>query len=207
LKLFLKVNKDILFRTLLLIFAFSFFTAKSAEYGNMLLAVNTLLLQFFFLFSYFIDGFAYAAEAIIGKYIGSKDSKNLKNTIFSLFKWGLGLSLPFTVVFFFWGDILLRILSDNLDIIVAAKPYLFWVVLIPVISFSAFLWDGIYIGATASSEMLITMLLATGVVYVPVYYLSINNLGNHGLWLALITFLLSRGIFQTLWARKAVFKF
>ncbi|NOZ46326.1 MAG: MATE family efflux transporter [Chlorobi bacterium] len=207
LKLFLSVNKDILLRTLLLIFVLSFFTAKSAEQGNIILAVNTLLFQFFFLFSYFVDGFAYAAEALVGKYIGANDNLNLKKSIISLFKWGVGLSLPFTLIFLFWGDVLLRILSDNVEIIEASKPYMFWIVLIPILSFAAFLWDGIYVGATASKAMLITMLLASFIIFMPVYYFTQSSLGNHGLWLSLILFLFGRGLFQTLWAPKAIFKF
>ncbi len=205
-KAFLNVNKDILIRTLLLLFVLSFFIAKSAEYGNVLLAVNTLLFQFFFVFSFFMDGFAFAAEALVGKYVGANDRKNLNALIKNLFKWGIGLSLSFTLIYIFQGELLLRILSDNIEIIEASKPYLFWVAFIPLVGFAAFLWDGIYIGATASKSMLIAMLLATIVVFIPAYYLSIERLGNHGLWLSLILFLFSRGIFQTLFASKAIFK-
>ena len=204
LKTFIRVNTDIFIRMICVIFVFTFFTSKSAAIDNTTLAINTLLLQFLMIYSYLIDGFAYAAEAIIGKLIGANDSLNLKKSIKTLFIWGIVLSLPFTIIYFFWGDKLLLILSNNMDIIEASKPYLFWITLIPVLSFAAFLWDGIYIGATASKAMRNTMLVAT-VLFFPVAILLYPSIGNHSLWLAILLFLAGRGISQTIIASKAIY--
>lgn len=206
LKRFFKVNLDIIIRTLSLIFVFAYFTAESAKINDTILAVNTVLLQYLFLFSYLTDGFAYAAEALVGKYIGAKDNNNLKKVIVNLFVWGLVISIPFTLTYIFGGNYLLFILTDNPEVIAAATPYLFWIGLVPMITFAAFIWDGVYIGATASKPMRNALLISTFLVFLPSYYLLINPLGNHGLWLAIMLFMISRGVLLTLWARKHIFK-
>ncbi len=204
-KKFFIVNKDIFIRTLCLIIVFSFFTAKSANTNNSILAVNTLLLQFLFVFSYFIDGFAYAAESLTGKYIGANNKSKLKTTITYLFKWGFGLSIPFSIVYLIFGKNILYILTNNVKIINMSTSYIYWVAFIPIISFAAFLWDGIYVGATASKAMRNTMLISTLVVFFPVYFLLQPYLGNHSLWLAMLLFMGSRSISQTVLAKKRIF--
>lgn len=201
---FLKVNGDIFIRTLCLIITLSFFTAKSAKAGDTLLAVNSLLFQLFYFFSYFIDGFAYAAEALVGKSIGARDKVQLVRVIKRLFTWGLSLSIPFTLVYFFGGNFLLSLLTNNKEILLAARPYLVWIAVVPLITFSAFLWDGIYVGATASATMRNSMLIVTFVIFLPAYYLLQPVLGNHGLWLAMMIFMGSRGIILGINSRKAV---
>ncbi len=202
LKQFFLVNRDIFIRTLCLIFVFSFFTSRSARQDDVILAVNTLLLQYFMVFSYLIDGFAYAAEALVGKYIGAEDRKKLTRTIRYLFYWGLGISIPFTLTYLFGGDRIVWLLTNNAAVIDQTKPYLFWIALIPLVTFSAFLWDGIFIGATASKGMRNSMLISTLLVFIPVYFIARPFLSNHGLWLALILFMVSRGVTQTLIARR-----
>jgi len=197
---FFSVNKDIFIRTLCLIFTFSFFTAKSAASNDTLLAVNTLLLQFLFFFSYLIDGFAYAAEALVGKYKGAEAGSLLRKSINYLFRWGLYISVPFTMIYFLAHDYVLTALTDNVDIIKAAQPYLWWVVFIPVITFPAFLWDGIYIGATEARPMRNTLLIATVVVFLPVYFISRQYIGNHALWLAIMLFMICRGLMLSIFA-------
>ncbi|MHC1705939.1 MAG: MATE family efflux transporter [Bacteroidales bacterium] len=201
---FLKVNADIFIRTLCLILTLSFFTAKSAKAGDTLLAVNSLLFQLFYFFSYFIDGFAYAAEALVGKSIGAGDKAQLKKVIKRLFSWGFFLSLPFTVLYFLAGNNILRLLTDNITLLESAGPYLFWVGLVPLITFSAFLWDGIYVGATASRAMRNSMLIITFIIFLPSYYILEPLLGNHGLWLAMLIFMASRGVILGLMAKKSV---
>ncbi|MEA1898760.1 MAG: MATE family efflux transporter [Bacteroidota bacterium] len=204
LKKFFSLNKDIFIRTLFLIFAFSFFTAKSATMGNEILAINTLLLQYFMFFSYLIDGFAYAAEALSGKYIGARDTVRLKQTIVRLFVWGALISIPFSLSYFAGGKFILGLLTNNHDLIESALPYLFWVALVPVITFPAFLFDGIFIGATASTGMRNSMIIATLLFYLPVYYLLKNSLGNHGLWLAFMCFMIGRGVLMWMRLKKEV---
>jgi len=205
LKRFFQVNTDIIIRTLSLIFVFAFFTVESAKINDTILAVNTVLLQYLLVFSYLTDGFAHAAEALVGKYIGAKDSARLKKVIRYLFLWGLGISIPFTLTYVFAGDYLLYILTDNSEVIAAAAPYLFWIGIVPILTFAAFIWDGVYIGATASKAMRNALLISTLVIFLPSYYLLKNHLANHGLWLAIMLFMISRGILLTLYSRKHIF--
>ncbi|MCK5822732.1 MAG: MATE family efflux transporter [Bacteroidales bacterium] len=205
LKKFFIVNKDIFIRTLCLIIVFSFFTTESANTNNSILAVNTLLLQFLFVFSYFIDGFAYAAEALTGRYVGAKNKSQLKIAVSHIFKWGFALSIPFTIIYLIFGENILYLLTDNKNIIELSKSYIYWITFIPVISFAAFLWDGIYVGATASKAMRNTMLVSTLVFFFPAYFLFQPIMGNHSLWLAMLLFMGGRSISQTLLARKRNF--
>jgi len=202
---FFNVNKDIFIRTLCLIFTLSFFTTQSANTSDTILAVNTLLFQFFYFFSYFVDGFAYAAEALAGRYIGSGDRMMLTKVIRRLFIWGSAIALFFTLLFLAGGSLIFSLLTNNPVTISAAKPYMFWVVLIPVITFSAFIWDGIYVGATASAAMRNSMVVITTLIFLPAYYLFEPVMGNNGLWLAMILFMGARGIFLSFMAKKAVF--
>jgi MATE family multidrug resistance protein len=158
------------------------------------------------LFSYFIDGFAYAAEALVGKYIGAREPAMLKRIIKRLFIWGALISLPFTGMYVFGNDWILRLLTDQQEVIANARPYLFWVGLIPFITFPAFLWDGIFIGATASKPMRNTMIIAAVAVYLPAYYLLSPHMGNHGLWLALMLFMAARGLSLSFYAPRFVLR-
>jgi MATE family multidrug resistance protein len=204
---FFLVNRDIFIRTLCLIFVFTFFTSQSAASDDTILAVNTLLLQFFMLFSFVADGFAYAAEALVGRFIGARNFTSLKNSIRLLFLWGFYISVPFTLAYAFFGEEILNLLTNNEMIIEASKPYIIWILFIPFAGFPSFIWDGIYIGATASRGMRNTMIIATVLVFVPVFFLSRDSMGNHGLWLALILFLAARGAGQTVLAKKEIYNF
>jgi MATE family multidrug resistance protein len=161
-------------------------------------------LQFLFIFSYFIDGYAHAAEALIGKYIGANDRLNLRKAMKYLFVWGFVISVPYTVAYAFVGDQLLRILTNNVELIERSGKFLPWVGLIPFASFAAFIWDGAYIGATATAWMRNLMFIATLIVFLPLYYLTSASIGNHALWMAMIAFMLSRSLLMTVFARKAI---
>ena len=201
---FFKVNSDIFLRTLCLIFVFTYFTSSSAASNNLVLAANTLLLQFFMFFSYLIDGFAYAAEALTGKAIGAKNQALLKRSVHLLFVWGIALAVIFTAIYGGLHRQILQLLTSQEDVLQVAYQYGAWVVAIPLLSFASFIWDGVYIGATASRAMRNTMLIATLGVFVPVEFFLAQTLGNHALWLALTGFLLARGLAQTVWARWAI---
>lgn len=212
LKHFLLINKDIFIRTMCLVVVFSIFTARSAstdvqnEGADTILAVNSLLLQFFMFFSFLIDGFAHASEALTGKFIGARDRLSLKHSIRLLFIWGTGISIVFTLIFLLGGDAIFRALTNNAEVIANARPYFFWVVMVPMVSFVAFLWDGIFIGATAGPEMRNAMLVSTLVVFFPAYILAGRFMGNHGLWLAFILFMIARGVSMQVMAKKAVYQ-
>ena len=210
-KNFLKVNQDIFIRTMCLVVVFSIFTARSASTDagtrgeETILAVNSLLMQFFMFYSFLIDGFAHASEALTGKFIGAGNLTSLKKSIRLLFIWGTVISILFTMIYLLAGQVIFQVLTNNPEVISNARPYFFWVVLVPMVSFSAFLWDGIYIGATAGKEMRNAMLISTLVVFFPVYILAGKFMGNHGLWLAFILFMLARSVSMQLLSRKAVF--
>lgn len=192
-KRFFQVNRDIFIRTLCLIAVTVFFTSTGAAYGDVVLAVNALLMQLFTLFSYFMDGFAYAGEALTGKYIGAKDDQSLRLTIRHLFKWGIALSLLFTLLYGAGGKSFLGLLTNDTSVISASEEYIYWVLAIPLAGFSAFLLDGICIGATATHLMLRSMLVASASFFL-LYYGLHDTLGNHALWMAFIVYLSLRGV-------------
>lgn len=201
---FFKVNTDIFIRTFCIILVFTFFTSKSASINDTILAVNSLLIQLLLFFSFFIDGFAFAGEALVGKYVGARKPLKLKKAVKYLFYWGTGLALVFTLIYLGGVNFILKLLTSQPGVIEAAQPFLFWVALIPVASFASFIWDGIYIGATASKAMRNALLGSTFLVFAPVYYFLNPVWENHALWLGMILFMLARGIFQTFMYKKAI---
>lgn len=194
-KRFFQVNSDIFFRTLCLVAVTTFFTSTGARQGDVVLAVNTLLMQLFTLFSYIMDGFAYAGEAMTGRYIGARNNTGLQRMIRLLFRWGWGLSLSFTILYMIGGQGFLGLLTNDTTVINAAGNYYYWVLAIPLAGFAAFLWDGILIGATATRLMLYSMLVASGMFFL-IYYIFYALMGNHALWMAFLIYLSLRGIMQ-----------
>lgn len=198
---FFQINRDIFFRTLCLVTVTVFFTSAGATQGEVILAVNTLLMQLFTLFSYIMDGFAYAGEALTGKYIGAGNHQELKRMIQRLFAWGVCLSLAFTILYCIGGKSFLSLLTNDQTIITTSTSYFYWVLAIPLVGFPAFLYDGIFIGATATHLMLRAMFIAS-VSFFIIYFGCRNIMGNHALWLAFITYLSLRGIAQGFLSRK-----
>ena len=182
---FFAVNRDIFLRTLCLIGVTTFFTSTGARQGDVILAVNTLLMQLFTLFSYIMDGFAYAGEALSGRYVGACNLVQLKRAVKALFGWGIGLSLVFTLLYGIGGENFLGLLTNDTIVIETAGHYFYWVLAIPLAGFAAFLWDGILIGATATRFMLWAMLVASGSFFV-IYYCFSGTTNNHMLWLAFL---------------------
>lgn len=205
-KRFFRVNSDIFIRTLLLLLVLAFFTSRSAHISDEILAVNSLLFQFFFIFSYFADGFAFAGEALAGKARGAGDRPLLKLTVKHLFLWGWGASVLFALAFIVGLKPLLWIMTDNTTLINIAYEYRYWIIMLPIVSGAAFIWDGIYIGVTASKAMRNTMIVASLFIFLPSYYLTIQSFGNHALWFSLLLFMISRGILMWIMAKKAVFQ-
>ena len=204
LKRFFKVNTDFMIRSILLVLTIAFFTNQSAKLGDDILAVNMILMQFFYIFSYFTDGFAYAGEALVGRFTGAKDSVNLKKTVKYLLLWGLGLSVPFTLLYWAFPETFFHLISDRPEVAVQARPYYLYMILIPAITFAAFIWDGIYIGATAARGIRNTMLIASVAVFLPAWYFLMPLYGNHGLWIAFLLFMVARGVSMTVMARRSV---
>ncbi len=203
LRRFFSVNIDIFLRTLCLIAVTVWFTRVGASQGTIILAVNTLLMQFFILFSYFMDGFAYAGESLAGYYIGARDKHNLRLCINALFRWGAATAIIFTVIYMLGGTWIMGLLSSEITVIESSKEYFYWVIAIPCVGFAAFTWDGIYIGATHTRSMLISMAIATAIYFI-IYNICYETMGNHGLWIAFLAYLLSRGGILTL-LRKRIY--
>lgn len=203
-KRFFKVNTDLMIRSILLVLTIAFFTNQSAKLGDNILSVNMILLQFFYIFSYFTDGFAYAGEALVGKFIGSRDAESLNSVVNHLFKWGMIISIPYSILYAIFPTTFVRIISDNTTIISEVRPYYIYMVIIPIITFAAFLWDGIYIGATASKAIRNTMVISSIIVFLPLWYILTPVMGNHGLWIAFLGFMLARGVSMTVSAKKSI---
>ncbi len=197
LRRFFKVNFDVMLRTVCLMAVTMWFTRAGASQGSVILAVNTLLMQLFLLFSYVMDGFAFAAEALAGRFTGARDRRSLDSMIKATMGWGLALALVFTAIYFLGGESFLGILSSDRDVLAASREYALWAVSIPLCGFGAFVWDGVYIGATLTRRLLLSMAGATAIFFL-LQYLLFPSLGNHALWLAFISYLFARGALQTL---------
>ena len=212
---FFKVNGDIFLRTVCLATVFTFITAASGRISPQILAVDALLMQFFTLFSYIMDGFAYAGESLVGRYIGARDSRALHRCIRLLLMWGLVLTVVFTALYALGGEWFLSVFSDKPEVIGGAAPYLFWTLVIPVCGFAAFLFDGIFVGATASRTMRNSMFIASAMFFFTYYGLKqmlvaggglTQQSWNNTLWTAFMVYLALRGILQALYLNKSVYK-
>lgn len=210
-KRFFKVNGDIFLRTVCLSAVFTFITAASGRIGDEILAIDALLLQFFTLFSYIMDGFAYAGESLVGRYIGAHEPKNLRLSVRLLLMWGLILTVVFTILYALFNDQFLNIFTNDTTLIEATKDYIGWVIVIPISGFAAFLFDGIFIGATASRTMRNTMFGATAAFFLLYYGMKAISseltpqTWNNILWSAFTVYLISRGLFQGLRVKKDIY--
>ena len=174
---FFVMNRDLFVRSLCFIAIYIGFTVISARYGDLLLAVSSILMKLLMIFSYFTDGFAYAGEAMTGKYIGARDGVMLRQTIRWTFVWSMAIALIFMVVYQFAGVPMLRMMTSDPLVVEASREYIPWLLLMPVIGCAAFTWDGIYIGATASKAIRNSMLWAV-VGFAAVWFIGILCL-NH----------------------------
>ena len=204
---FFRVNSDIFLRTLFLVAVNLYFTSVGARQGAVILAVNTVLLQLYLLFSYFMDGFAYAGEALGGRYWGARQMEAFHDVVWRLFRWGGGVTVAFTLLYTLGGLPILRLLTDEPAVVLAARDYVWWACLIPVAGVAAFVWDGIFIGITQTRGMLVSSAIATVTFFAGVVLL-IPLWGNHGLWLSMVVYLMVRGLVQSViyWQRRKKIK-
>ena len=193
---FFNVNRNIFIRTLFIVAVNLFFVSAGATHGTMTLAVNTLLMQLFTLFSYVMDGFANAGEALCGKYTGADDRGAFFATVKRLFAWGAALTVAYTAVYALGGSAFLALLTDDSQVLRAAGEYLPWAIAIPAAGVAAFVWDGVFIGTTDTRGMLVSSAVSA-LLFFGIYLLASPTLHNHGLWLAFIAYLLARGAVQT----------
>ena len=207
LKTFFRINRDIILRTFCIVAVYTFFTGASARMDDpALLAVNTLLLELFTLFSYMNDGFAYAAEALTGRFIGARDEQSLRRCLGRCLGWGTLISVLFVGIYLIWWRDLLGIFikagtPDAAQVVSTAGNYIVWIILIPLASAMPFIMDGIMVGATETKVMRNSMLLST-VAYFGIFYSLYPVIGNNALWLAFTLYMFLRGTLQLLMTRR-----
>lgn len=186
------VNRDIMVRSFSLLFAFALFTSASARQGDVVLAANAVLMNFFLLGGYFLDGFATAAEQLAGRAVGARYRPAFSRAVRLTFVWGVGLALVLSAVLLVGGPLFIDVLTTNEEVRRTARLYLVWAALTPLLGVAAFEFDGVFIGATWSDDMR-NMMLVSLAAYVVVWQVATPHLGNHGLWLAIAVFLVVRG--------------
>ncbi len=204
---FFRINSDIIVRNFCNVAVYTFFTAASARMGSDLyLAVNTILMQLFTLFSYMSDGFAYAAEALTGRFIGALDEMRLRDCLKKSMGWAAVIAVLYVGIYIgWWQDIIALFVGregGNLDEIIAcAGDYIGWVIAIPLIGSIPFMLDGVMVGATLTRVMRNTMLIAT-TAHFALFFALRPILGNTALWLAFVSYILLRGICQYLLSNR-----
>jgi MATE family multidrug resistance protein len=213
---FFVMNADLFVRSLCFIAIYIGFTVISARYGDVLLAVSSIMMKLLMIFSYFTDGFAYAGEALTGRYIGAGDRPMVRTAVKWTFIWSMGIALIFMAIYHFAGVPMLKLMTSDATVVEASRDYLPWLLLMPVAGCAAFTWDGVYIGATASRQMRDSMLWAV-VAFAAVWFAGIlllgafaadsqsyDNLAMHILMAAYFAHLLARTIYLTAGYRKII---
>ena len=201
----LTLHGNIFLRTLCLIFSFAFFTIQSAKYGDNVLSANSVLLNFITFMAFVLDGFANATEVLSGKAIGRKNHQQLYRVVFITGILSLSMAIVFSLSYQLFGRHIITLLTSIPVVINIANQHLTWLAIAPLIGFWSYLFDGLFIGATRSREMRNTMLFSTFICYLPAWYF-LQDMGNDGLWIALLIFLAARGISQACYL-PLIFKF
>lgn len=192
---FFKINRDIFLRTACIVVVYTFFTSASSGMGDTMLAVNTLLMQLFTLFSYLMDGFAYAGESLAGRYTGAHNVQALNRCVRLLLVWGGVVAVLYTGIYAFGWRTVLSLFTESPAILSEAGGYVGWLIAIPLVAFIPFTIDGILIGATRTAVMRDSVFLSTALFFA-VYYGFRSVIGNNALWAAFLLFLIARGILQ-----------
>ncbi len=194
------VNVALFFRTMALMFVFSFITAQGARMGDVILAANAVLMNLQFFLSYALDGVAHAAEALVGKAVGARDRAGLLTAVRRTLSWSLLLAAGFSISYLVAGSAIVDLLTDLPRVRAAAREYLPWLIVSPLISVWSFLYDGVYVGATRSREMMLVMLGSAVLLFLPAWF-AFQGLGNHALWLAFTLFMAGRAVGMHGWFR------
>ena len=194
-KRFFTVNQMLFLRTLFLVAVNLYFIVAGARGGTVMLAVNSIMMQMFILFSYVMDGFAFAAEALCGRYYGANDKCNFRLALRYIWRWALLMTALFTLAYICFGDIFVGMLTDEMSVREAASDYLPWAIAIPACGIAAFVWDGVFVGMTQTRGMLAGTFAGAAVFFL-LYFSLYSSLGNHALWLAFDAYLLMRGLVQ-----------
>lgn len=203
LKHFFTVNSDIFLRSVCLILVFTFFTSASSKMGDDILAANTLLLQLFTLASYILDGYAFSAESLAGRYFGAANGNLLRSCVRVVNRFGFFSALAFTLIYMSALYYILSIFTDDLATLNLAMNYRWWIIFVPMTGYLAFIYDGILGGMTKTAIMRNAIFISTALFYI-LYYTLVPYLGNDAIWLALTVFLLGRGLFQVIMIRRTI---
>ncbi len=189
----LAANGDIMIRTICLLFAFGWFTARGARSGDVIIASNAILLNFFEVAAYLIDGFAIASEAFVGQAVGAKNRARFRLAIILTTQWAMVVGLICALIIWFFGPQLIDVMTVNPEVQSVARGYLGWAAITPLLGALCFQFDGIFIGAMATKEMR-NMMVVSLMIYLGAWYFLEPAFGNHGLWAALSIFFIARGI-------------
>ncbi|MBO5581483.1 MAG: MATE family efflux transporter [Bacteroidales bacterium] len=211
---FFVLNRDLFIRSMCMIAVYIGFTMISARYGDMMLAVGAILMKLLMIFSYFTDGFAYAGEALTGRFIGEGSPEGVRTTVRQTFLWSIGVTFLFFLVYGVGGVPLLKLMTSDPDVVESAREFIPWLLLMPVIGCPAFTWDGIFTGATASRDLRNSTAWCV-VGFFGVWFIGIGiarallgtvseTLAIHILMAAYFTHLAVRALYLTLRARKAI---
>lgn len=206
---FFKINTHIFLRSLCMMAVMLFFTSAGARSGDTVLAVNALIMQLFVVYSYFMDGIAYAGEALCGRYYGEGNRGMLRASVRGLFVWGAVVMCLFSAVYALAGGALTRLLTTDATVVAAFSDYRIWAGVIPIAGMAAFVWDGVFIGLTATRQMLVSLAFSSAIFFAAYFGIVAcvsTDIGsaNNVLWLAFVVYLASRGIAQTVLYRRII---
>ena len=188
-----KVNSDILIRSVLLEIAFVSFLFLGSSFDDATLAANQVLIQFLNITAYAMDGFAFAAEALVGKALGAKNRLIFRRSAVMTSQWGFGSVVVMALAFYVFGNTIINVMTTAEDVRIVSYEYLPWMVLAPLVGAAAWMLDGIFIGATRTADMR-NMMFISFCVYLIALALLLPKYGNHGLWASLIIFSIARGV-------------
>lgn len=208
-KRFMSFNGNLFIRSLCFMVVYVGFTSLASKYGDVELAVSTIMMKLFMLFSYFVDGFAYAGEALVGKEFGYRKSdignrvSSISRVVRLLFAWSLGVGVLFTIIFAVWSGDFYRAMTSDTTVLSRLADYTGWLIVMPIVSTLAFMWDGVYAGATAGKQIRNAMIYAASgfvLCYVTTYWC----LGIQGLYIAYFAHLVARVLYLTLAWKKVL---
>jgi MATE family multidrug resistance protein len=202
-KRFMSLNANLFVRSLCFMVVYVGFTSLASDYGDVELAVSTIMMKLFMLFSYFVDGFAYAGEALVGKELGARKGVGVSSVVRLLFIWSLGVGVLFSLLFGVWSDECYHAMTNDASVLSRLVDYTGWLIAMPIVSTLAFMWDGVYAGATAGKQIRNAMIYAA-LAFVLCYVATYWWLGIQGLYIAYFAHLVARVVYLTVAWRKVL---
>ena len=198
----MKLNGNLFIRSLCFMVVYVGFSMLASRYGDVELAVSSILMKLFMFFSFFVDGFAYAGEALVGKALGEVQGDKVQSTkgisiiVKTLFNWSIGVGVLFTLIYAVAGDESIAVMTNDVPVLKAAQKYMGWLIAMPIVSAIAFMWDGVYVGATAGKPIRNAMIWAA-VGFVVAYVMTYRFVGAQALYIAYFAHLIARVVYLT----------